>query len=670
MRPAEYLRLVRRRWWVLPLVAVLGVGAAFATRPGPRPAFGFFPIPTYHAKHVMVSKPIASSVNPNVDYDRLALLATRGDGPLNVVNTLDLGGHETAVESDPPLPRGVPESKGRPRGTQLPGVYVTAEPNSIAGSLTITATTNDPRRAIATANAIAFELTILLNRPPVPVVAPTAVLDTPGQINALLRQRSDTFRQIHQLEPALVIARLRQQVDTVRRLRRLHLPLILSAGVGSAPAVQTLLDQRAALSRRIAELDKQLLGLIQSGPSNAQLVTLSPASLETTPGFLPSAPPAPVVLSSGWPRLGLGGGIGLLVGVLVLLLWEVVRPRIRDVRSAEGAARMPLVAEIPRVKPATKTEWLRVAAAEEPSSPLAEAYRDVRTSLLAMWPRHPANVNGSGKYNGSGPPLRTLLVTSPGPNEGKSTSVVNLAATFAETGKSVIILDADFLRPTLHRYFHRAASPNLGGLDSHLTGIDLELVLQETGVPGVRFAAAPPLSPPARGLAVARAAAAAATELADIVILDSPPVLAASTASDLATMADATLLVVRSDWTRRRSAVAAAEHLRRIEARVIGVVLVGVEHSARSEFYGYYSERGKRDDAQRRLRPSPRRRRARRRAAAAVNPAGTTPSAAVRSPVVDLIDAESWSVHQPSNPAPRSEAGNTAEARDDDRPRA
>jgi Mrp family chromosome partitioning ATPase len=170
---------------------------------------------------------------------------------------------------------------------------------------------------------------------------------------------------------------------------------------------------------------------------------------------------------------------------------------------------------------------------------------------------------------------------------------VNLAATFAETGASVIVIDADFRRPQLDRYFNRQAVPNLGDLGPDLTVNDLEGVLQTTEIPGVRFAASsPPKSSPGAAMAVAKAAVAVSKDLADIVIIDSPPLLLANDAADLSTFADATLLLVRAGWTRHKAVSGAADLLRRLEATSLGVVLIGAEHGTHDGYYGYYGYYG------------------------------------------------------------------------------
>jgi capsular exopolysaccharide synthesis family protein len=227
---------------------------------------------------------------------------------------------------------------------------------------------------------------------------------------------------------------------------------------------------------------------------------------------------------------------------------------------------------------------------------MAEAYRSLRTSIIAMWQRHPiahGNGDGNGHLGPAWRPLRTLLITSPGPAEGKSVSAVNLAATFAETGASVIVIDADFRRPQLDRYFQRPAVPNLGDLGLDMTTHDFEAVLQDTNIPGVRFAASsPPKSSPGAAMATAKAAVGIAKELADIVIIDSPPLLLANDASDLSTFADATVLLVRAGWTRHKAVASSADLLRRLEATTVGVVLVGAEHGTHDGYYGYYGYYG------------------------------------------------------------------------------
>ncbi len=301
-----------------------------------------------------------------------------------------------------------------------------------------------------------------------------------------------------------------------------------------------------------------------AGPDQRQLETLEAASPEHV--TLIRAPGGSTLSSS--QRMIAGGGIGLLGGLVLLIVMELLGARIRDVAGTEGAARMPVIAEIPVVK-MNRADRFVVATAADPASLTAEAYRSLRTSLLAMWQRHPKNVALDPAARmpapptqsiGAGRPLRSLLVTSPGPAEGKSITVVNLAAAFAETGMTVIIIDADFRRPTQYRYLDRPRSPNLGDLDITCTPADLDAVLQDTEVPGVRLAAsAPNKADPGHSIAVAKAAARVGQEIADIVLIDSPPLLLANDASDIALSVDASILLARSGWTRRSGIAASAD---------------------------------------------------------------------------------------------------------------
>ncbi len=352
------------------------------------------------------------------------------------------------------------------------------------------------------------------------------------------------------------------------------------------------MSQRDAVRRQIDATNQSSLELTQSGPEQPNLRTLEAASPARTLVIGGKAKAHSITKDQ---RTLIGAAVGFLIGLAALLLFEFLNARIRDVSGTEAAARMPLVAEIPALK-MSRADRFRVLTAEDPASLMAEAYRSLRTSIIAMWQRHPiahgANV-GDGQGGPGWRPLRTLLITSPGPAEGKSVSAVNLAATFAETGASVIVIDADFRRPQLDRYFQRPAVPNLGDLGLDMTAQDFEAVLQDTNIPGVRFAASsPPKSSPGAAMATAKAAVVIAKELADIVIIDSPPLLLANDASDLSTFADATVLLVRAGWTRHKAVASSADLLRRLEATTVGVVLVGAEHGTHDGYYGYYGYYG------------------------------------------------------------------------------
>jgi capsular exopolysaccharide synthesis family protein len=558
----EYLRILRRRWWVLLVSALVGLGLAIATNP-PSSVVRVTSAPParYTAATTLISDPLAKQGDSlSVQWDKLALLITKGDIPQAVERRL-------GTLRRPPTLAPVVAAKGRHRSTRggggvaahvdFPFATVTAVPDPATGSMVLSASSWDRLYAVQMANLFTTEMLKYLNN--VGDERYNAQLVHDSSLRASLQGR---------------ISALDAQI------------------VGADPTTQaSLTSQRDAAQKQIDTINSDIFQTTQNGPQRPNLRVLeaaSPARVITIQAF-----PSKSTITKDQRTL-LGAGIGFLLGLAGLLVFEFLNARVRDVSGTESAARMPLVGEIPALK-MSRTDRFRVLTAEDPASLMAEAYRSLRTSIMAMWQRHPvahATSNG-GQVGPAWRPLRTLLITSPGPAEGKSVSAVNLAATFAETGASVIVIDADFRRPQLDRYFGRQAVPNLGDLGPDLTVNDLEGVLQATDIPGVRFAASsPPKSSPGTAMAVAKAAVAVAKELADIVVIDSPPLLLANDAADLSTFADATVLLVRAGWTRAKAVSSAADLLRRLEATAIGVVLVGAEHGTHDGYYGYYGYYG------------------------------------------------------------------------------
>lgn len=587
----DYFRVLRRRWWALVVGLMVGLIFAMATQPSQSSVIvRTAPRIQYRATHLLISDPNSTAVNVSrsMGYDRLALLTIAGDVPRAVLKQMEaVAFPKTISRADTTDAQGNTgrdtsndDSETKKANKKIPDIGVpkfrlgkgfvtvwgasgphtiTAIPDPPTGALAIVVT-GGKASSVLYANAFAEEL--------------TKYLDTLGK------------RQFD----ARIVA-LSAQLDEMKRVGgALEIQILQAGGSGNIEMVDLLQRRRFDNMTSVDQLNNSLEAWKRAGPAKAQLNTLEAASEERL--ALIVGPGGTMISPS--ERLLMGGGIGLFLALALVIVLEVLSSRVRDVAGTEGAARMPVVAEIPVVAMDRVTRFT-VATATDPASLTAEAYRSLRTSLLAMWQRHPKNSaarNGNGNVASLGT-LRTLLVTSPGPAEGKSITAVNLAAAFAETGVSVIVIDADFRRPTMHRYFATAPNPNLGDIDVVCTPADLEAVLQETGIPGVRMAAsAPTKSDPGHAIAVAKAAVLAAKEIADLVILDSPPILLANDAADLALGVDATLLLARCGWTRRNGVASAADLLRRLEATVIGVVIVGAEHGARAGYYGYYGYYG------------------------------------------------------------------------------
>ena len=207
----------------------------------------------------------------------------------------------------------------------------------------------------------------------------------------------------------------------------------------------------------------------------------------------------------------------------------------------------------------------------DPRAPASEAYRALRTNI---------------QFSSLDKPLHTLLVTSTAPDEGKSTTLANLAITMAQAEQRVILVDCDLRRPTLHTLFQL---PNEIGLTSMLLSQEDVLPVQETGVAGLRLLASGPLPPRPADILGSRRMEAVIARLrkeADIVLFDTPPIVVVTDAAVLATKVDGVLLVFQAHKTRRDHARKAFQILERAKANTIGVVLNDAQVE---QDYGYYS---------------------------------------------------------------------------------
>jgi non-specific protein-tyrosine kinase len=213
----------------------------------------------------------------------------------------------------------------------------------------------------------------------------------------------------------------------------------------------------------------------------------------------------------------------------------------------------------------------QLIALRDPRSPAAEAYRTLRTNI---------------QFSSLDKPIQTLLATSTAPDEGKSTTLANLAVTMAQAEQRVILVDCDLRRPSLHGLF---GVSNEQGLTSVILEQDeRSLPLQEVGVPGLSLLASGPLPPRPADLLGSRRMEALIARLrgeADVVLFDTPPVIAVTDAAVLATRMDGVLLVLQAGKTRRDRAREARRLLEKVKANIIGVVLNNAKLEAG---YGYY----------------------------------------------------------------------------------
>lgn len=313
------------------------------------------------------------------------------------------------------------------------------------------------------------------------------------------------------------------------------------------------------------------------------------------------APGTPVG-TGGKRRLLFALLVGLMIGGGGALVLDRLNTALVRREDAEGALHAPVIAVIPRIgdplRPADRLERVRARLlprlaqrAAQPGNALvtvndlhsagSQAYRKLRTHLI---------------FSQGGQPPRTLMITSPAASEGKTTVSANLATTFAQQGLRVALLDADLRRPRMHGVFGLSRTPGLTEVLQNEASMDE--ALRATGVEGLHVMGAGRLVGAVSELLGGAAMGRLLRELNaryDVVVLDTPPVLAAADAEILAAQADAVLVVVRAGQTERQSARYAIQQLRAIGARIVGAVLNDPDqkiagYGKYAYYYDYYAE--------------------------------------------------------------------------------
>ncbi len=212
-------------------------------------------------------------------------------------------------------------------------------------------------------------------------------------------------------------------------------------------------------------------------------------------------------------------------------------------------------------------------ALSEPRSPTAEAFRSLRTNIT---------------YASVDRPLRRLMVTSSTPQEGKTTIAANVAVVFAQSEKWVILIDADMRRPEIHRKFGLQNRIGLSELFFQGTS-SIRSLIRGTALPNLAVMTSGGLPPNPSELLISKMMGTILDKLndiSDLIVIDTPPVLSVTDAAVLAAAMDGVVLVAKPGTTKLGAFQQALEQLRKVNARVLGVVLNEV--NPRSRKYGYY----------------------------------------------------------------------------------
>jgi capsular exopolysaccharide synthesis family protein len=287
-------------------------------------------------------------------------------------------------------------------------------------------------------------------------------------------------------------------------------------------------------------------------------------------------------------RAVIGAVAGLVVGIVLAVLLDMLWPRIDDRADAEQEFGTVVLAEVPRLPRRLRQDGARHSPSDRRMAPFREAYRMLRTGVLLLGSGSEADGTFQAEHGSLVGAPRVILVSSPLPREGKSTTVASLAVSMAETGRRVLVLNADFRAPQVQKAFDLPPGPGLTDLLAGAGGgRRLSDLVHPTKVPGVSFVHS--------GTEVANAAEliarrggqilAEARALADVVLLDTAPLLVVSDASELLPEVDAVIMVARAGRTTRDGARRSFELLDRAGIPVLGVVLVGAS-SPMSYYYG------------------------------------------------------------------------------------
>jgi succinoglycan biosynthesis transport protein ExoP len=305
------------------------------------------------------------------------------------------------------------------------------------------------------------------------------------------------------------------------------------------------------------------------------------------PAMIPSTPSRPAKARN----LALGFLVGLVGGIGLALLREYLDNTVKTPNDIETLSRLPSLAVVPQFSgsngnsnkrgllqgPAANGQEKRIelVAQHLPKSQISEAFRALRTSILLSQANHPPQV---------------ILVTSALPREGKTTAAANLAVTLAQLGDRTVIVDADLRKPGVGRLLNLGGK--YAGLSSYLAGVSsLDLVcVPHPTIPNLVAIPTGPLPPNPADLLSSYKLADGIAELRTkfkFIVIDSPPVMAATDAVILSVQTDGVLLVVRSGETPKEAFTRTRDLLNSVKCRILGVVLNAVDSSAPDYYYSY-----------------------------------------------------------------------------------
>ncbi|MEA3376374.1 MAG: Wzz/FepE/Etk N-terminal domain-containing protein [Chloroflexota bacterium] len=373
----------------------------------------------------------------------------------------------------------------------------------------------------------------------------------------------------------------------------------------SARAIQQYDANINALEQKLSSYQSTYATMLTSAEGGTNYLSV------IEPATTPERPISPNVAET----VLLAAAIGLTLAVGGAFLIEYLDDTVKSTEDVERVTGLPILGAISRIGGDTYAH--KLVAAREPRSPVAEAYRVLRTNI---------------QFSSIDSTARTLMVTSPNPVEGKSVTLANLAVVMAQAGHRVVAVDTDLRRPVLHEFFNLpnsrglsdavlsqrttvgagAAGPGVrdgGNPTPFALGSEREAkgmppskppimeYVRTTGVPNLWVLPSGPVPPNPAELLGSERLRQVVRDLrwADVILFDSPPALAVTDAVVLGARVDGVVVVYEAGSTRRDEAKRSIEELERVGANVLGVVMNQLSRGQDGYYYYhyYYGEDGK-----------------------------------------------------------------------------
>ncbi len=363
-------------------------------------------------------------------------------------------------------------------------------------------------------------------------------------------------------------ANLAKEIDTLKEQIAVKQAEINAIGT---PADATQEVELARLQTELTQLRQSLAYLLQSYESIRLAEAQSTSNIVVVePALQPLNPIRPRVVQNTL----LGALVGLLLSIGLVFLIEYLDDRIRSPEQIDTVLKLPVVGLIAKMGNGYHgTGRQRLIAVREPRSPVVEAFRSLRTNI---------------QFAGVDQPIRTLLVTSAGPSEGKSTVAANLAIVMAQAGLKVTLIDGDLRRPTMHKLFNQVNRAGLTDVILRDPGQWSGLTIA-SGVPNLSLllsGSLPPNPSELLGSKRMRQLVEYLHQFNDVVIMDVPPLLPVTDALVLSSLTDGVLMVIDYGRTRIGEAAQGKIQLDQSGARILGVVMNKIPTGRRG--YSYY----------------------------------------------------------------------------------